>query len=187
MRYFSLLLIGLLLVTGCTLNSGPTGNTASDVSSASNLLPSISGYTRTDAASITDAITAAGGGASLLSGNLAVAGAITQIDRMLDCYREVGAVAANVYTQVDIASLLQSQLPRIGAVGVINQDRVVNNFLSCAVGSANTGFSAQDAQVQPCGGSGSLVVNNENITYVYAATSPDLCQAIQLHFDNLNR
>lgn len=187
MRYFSFVLIGLLLVAGCTLNSGPTGDTATDPSSARTLLPDIPGYTRTDATSITDAITAAGGGASVISGNLAVAGAITQIDRMLDCYREVGAVAANVYTQVDIASLLQSELPRLGAVGVINQDRVVNNFLSCAVGSANTAFSAQDAQVQPCGGSGSLVVNNENITYVYAATSPELCQAFQLHFDNLSR
>ncbi len=185
MRQFAFALICLLALAGCTLNSGTTGDTANDAGSAGTLLPDISGYTRTDAASITDAIAAAGGGASLLSGNLVAAGAITQIDRMLQCYRQVGAVAANVYTQVDIAGLLNSELPRVGAVGVINTDRVVNNFLGCAVGN-NGMLSAQSAEIEPCGGSGTLVVNNENITYVYAATTPALCQAFQQHFDRIS-
>jgi hypothetical protein len=184
MRKILCLLICLALVTGCSINVGSTGDRATDPSAARALLPQISGYTRTDADSITDALAATGAGAAALSGNLIVAGAIAQIDRMLQCYREVGAVAASVYTQLDIGSLLQNQVPRVGAVGVINQDRLVNNFMNCAVGRAG-GFSAQGAEIEPCGGSGSLVINNETIHYVYAATVPQLCQEFQLHFDRL--
>ncbi len=177
------LVLAVLVIAGCSLNTAPTGDTASDPGSAQSLLPSVPGYNQTNANSIADAITAVGGSASLVSGNLLSAAAITQIDRMLQCYQDVGAVAANVYTQNDISSVLQGEIPRLGAVGVVNQDRVVNNFLNCAVGTRGEGFDAQAAQVQPCGGSGSVVVNNETIYYVYAATAPELCQAFQQHFD----
>ncbi len=181
------LVLGLALVTGCSLNTAPTGNTSTDSASARNQLPAVAGYNQTDARSIADAVAVVGGGASVISGNLLSAAAIAQIDRMLQCYQDVGAVAASVYTQSDIGSVLQGQVPRVGAVGVVNQERVANNFLNCAVGTRGDTFGAQAADPQPCGGSGTFVVNNENMHYVYAATSPELCQAFQQHFDRLTR
>ncbi len=183
-RLFPLLLT-LLVVTACTFGAtGSTGDSASDPQAAQNLLPNLTGYNRTNADSITDAISAVSGGASLLSGNLLSAAAINRIDAMIQCYQDVGAVAANVYTQGDIASVVSGQLPRVGAVAVVNQDRAVNNFLNCAVGGGS-GLSAQSAEVEPCGGSGSKEYRGETIHYVYAATAPDFCQAVQAHFDNL--
>ena len=178
------LVIGVLTVFGCTfsLNSGPTGDTGNQSTSAQTFLPEISGYSRTDADSITDAITAVGGGASLISGNPALAAGIAKIDDMIQCYQNVGAVAANVYTQTDISSVLQGQVPRIGALAVVNQDRLGRNFLNCALGGSQA-FSAQAVEIEPCFGSGQFVREEETIYYVYAATAPGLCSSFQSHFD----
>jgi hypothetical protein len=177
-----------LVLVACNISIGgtaPTGDTASDPASARTLLPDVPGYTRTDATNITDAITTAGGGVALISGNAAVAALIVQLDRMMQCYQGVGAVAAQVYTQSDISGVLVGQVPRVGAVAVVNQDRLSRNFLSCALGNQPQGFSAQADQLQPCGGAGSRVVRGETIHYVYGASAPDLCQAFQGHFDTL--
>jgi hypothetical protein len=177
--------IALFIAVGCnfTLSTGPTGDTANQTTSAQTLMPNIAGYTRTNADSITDAITAVGGGASLISGNPALAAGIAKIDSMIQCYQDVGAVAANVYTQTDIGTVLQGQIPRVGAVAVVNQDRLSRNFLNCALGNQNQGFSAQSAAIEPCFGGDTFTKNGETITYVFAATDPSLCTAFQQHFD----
>ena len=176
--------IGIFTVFGCTfsLNTGPTGDTANQETSAQNFLPDISGYNRTNADSISDAITSVGGGASVISGNLPLSAAIAKIDDMIQCYQDVGAVAANVYTQSDISSVLQGEIPRLGALAVVNQDRLTRNLLNCAL-SGSEGFSAQTAAIEPCFGSGTFVRNGETIAYLYAATAPGLCSSFQAHFD----
>ena len=153
-----------------------TGNTSSDPSAAQQFVPELPGYLITNASNISTAVSTISGGASILSGNPIGAALIAQIDGMIACYQNVGAVAAKVYAQADIASLTQGQIPAIGALAVINQDRLVSNFLPCALGSGPNTFSAQADQ--PCSGSGSFVVNNETLWYLYAATKQDLCTAI---------
>ena len=154
---------------------GQPGNSANDPASAARYLPNLSalGYTQTDAANISQAITQVGGSASLITGNPVTAAMIQQIDSTIQCYRNVGAVAANVYTQADIASVLQGQVPRLGVLAVVNQDRVVNNFFNCVGGGAQ-GFQSQ-AAVQPCAGTGTFSANGETLHYLYAATDPALC------------
>jgi hypothetical protein len=183
-----LLLLGLalMLLTACTLdnvaNIAPTtANTSGDVGAAGTYMPNLAGYVTTDAANITDAIAAVGGSAALVTGNPIVAAAVAKIDQMISCYRGVGAVAARVYAQSDISTVLQGQLPVVGAIGIINNDRIVNNFLPCALQTQRT--EAQAAQPEPCGGSGSFVAaSGETITYVYAATSPVLCDQFRASF-----
>lgn len=186
-KYLLWLLAVTLMMTACTfsLNTGPTGDTANQSTSAQAFLPDISGYSRSDADSIGDAITSVGGGASLITGNPALAAAIVKIDDMIQCYQNTGAVAANVYTQIDLASVLQGEIPRIGVLAVINEDRISRNFLNCAL-SGSSGFSAQSATIEPCFGSGSLQREGETIHYLYAATAPGLCSSFQLHFDSLS-
>lgn len=175
-----------LLVGACSMVGGgsgsattsPTQNFSGDAGAAANYLPNLTGYTRHDVANIQDAVTAAGGGAALLSGNVAAAALITQLDRMIDCYRSRGAVAANVYTENNIAQVLEGQVPKVGALAVVNQNRVVNDFLSCALNQGSSdSFGAQ--AVQPCAGSGQFTANNETMLYIYAATDPQLCQLFQ--------
>jgi hypothetical protein len=182
-----LLLLAVLVIgvgAGCSRIGVPggaavptTGNTSSDVSSATQFVPEIPGYLSTNASNISTAISTITGGASVLTGNLVGSALIAQIDGMIACYQNVGAVAAKVYAQADIASLAQGTVPTIGALAVINQDRLVNNFLPCALGASAGNFSAQAVE-QPCSGSGSFVVNNETLWYLYAATKQELCTAI---------
>jgi hypothetical protein len=175
-----MMVIGLILIAAAACsqisplaNTVPTtGNTASDPSAAQQFLPNLPGYTSFDTANITSAITAAGGSGALITGNPVLAAAIAQIDGMISCYRNVGAVSARVYTENNIAGVIQGQIPKVGALAVINQDRIVNNFLSCALGG---NARAQGGGLQPCAGTGSFVANGETLHYIYAASDPALC------------
>jgi len=183
-KLFWLTGIVVLVIAGCTLGStAPTGDTASDPSAAQQFLPNLSGYNRTNAESLTGAVTSIGGGAALISGNPLLAAMIARVDTMMQCYQGVGAVAASVYTQVDLGQVIAGEFPKVGAVAVINQDRLSRNFLNCVIGGGAA--SAQSAGVEPCGGSGSKVVKNETITYIYGGTDPSFCVGVQQHFDSL--
>lgn len=189
-RRLIILLAALLLpmaLAACNLGESvagivpTTGDTAADAAAAQQFLPSVPGYNAMDADSLVDALSTVAGGGSLLTGNLAAAGLITQIDGMIQCYQNVGAAAARVYlpqNAVDVAGQIAAgMIPSAGVVAIINQDRLVNNFLSCAIGGGLQAFSAQDAQPQPCAASGTFVVNGQTLHYLYAATTPDLCAA----------
>lgn len=184
-RIFVLALVGLLLLSGLlsgcggniTINLVPTtGDTANDAASAQNALPNLSGYgyTMTNANSITDAIGAVGGGGALLTGNAPAAALIAKLDDMVRCYQNVGAVAAGIYTQADVSQLLQGDIPKAGALAVVNTTRLARNLLPCAL---NTGAELRSfaATIEPCTGSGSVIRSGETLDYIYAATDPELC------------
>lgn len=170
----------LAALVGCQV-VGTTGDTANDPEAAQQFVPpNIAGYNSTDATSVTDALTKAGAAGSLLTGNLPMAGAIAKLDTMIACYRNVGAVAARVYTDVNITA--NPTAPKVGVLAVINTTRLQNNLMACVL---NTNpFSAQSAGgIEPCGGSGDKIVNGETLNYVYAATTPELCATFQAQFN----
>jgi hypothetical protein len=170
----------LVAAVGCSLVQ-PTGDKATDVEAVQNFIPDLPDYNKNDADNIVDALSSVAGGTSLLSGNPLVAAAVAKIDDMIQCYQNVGAVTAQVYTQKTF-DITNPQPPAAGVLAIINQDRLRDNFLSCALSSGNQAFSAQSVTLEPCVGSGSFVVNNETITYLYAATMPSLCTAFAQHF-----
>jgi hypothetical protein len=182
MRRFYLLVVCVILVimAGCKVVP-TTGDKITDAASAENfIIQSIPGYTVTDAASVTQALSQAGVAGSFLSGNLPAAAAIAKIDSVVQCYKSVGAVAARVYTESNIVNTISGN-PKIGVLAVINTTRIGRNLLSCVL---NTGPSAQAAgTIEPCGGQGSFKVNNEDLQYLYAATTPELCQTFQANFN----
>ena len=170
----------MLLFAACdsiNVNIVPTtGDSSLDAAAAQSVMPNLSnyGYTSTDARNITDAIAAVGGTASLFTGNPAAAAAIAKIDDMIGCYQNVGAVAARVYTYTNIGELFQGQVPKVGALAVVNRDRIVSNLAACAL-NTGSGFSAQATQIEPCAGTGTLTRDGETLDYIYAATDPQLC------------
>jgi hypothetical protein len=178
-RLLTLILLALLLAAcgQVQLNVVPTtGDTAFDAASAQSQIPNFSnyGYSNIDASSITDAIGGLGGSAALVSGNPAAAAAILKIDDMIQCYESVGAIAAAVYAQADVAQLLEGQLPKAGAVAIVNRDRLAGNLLPCALNTGQ-GMRAMSAQIEPCAGAGTFVRQGATFDYVYAATDPELC------------
>ncbi len=175
-----ILMVALVAASCSQIGTGgnyPTQGSISDSASASRYLPNLPGYIATDVQSISDAVAAAGGSAALFSGNPVAAALIAQIDGMIDCYKSVGALAAKAYVQADIASVVEGNVPMFGAMAVINQDRIINNAIPCALG-AGVQRSQADAP-QPCASSGSFTVDGETLYYVYAASSITLCNMFQ--------
>jgi hypothetical protein len=172
------IVICTLMMSACSL--GATGDTANDAAAAQRYLPTVPGYTATNATNISSALSNLGSGASAITGNPALAVAIAQIDSMISCYQNVGAVAAQVYspTTYDIAS---PTIPGVGAVAVVNEDRIRDNFLACVVN--NDGAESFSAQAfEPCFSSGTFEANGDTFYYIYGGTANDLCTAFEQTF-----
>jgi hypothetical protein len=179
-RLFILMI--MLLVAGCSLVAS-TGDTQNDPTAAQQFLPNIVGYTATDAGDIASTLAKIAGGANLLSGNFVFAALVTKIDGMIQCYQNVGAVTARIYTQSAI-DITNPEIPGVGALAILNEDRLRDNFLQCALGSSDD-FSAQAAQIEPCFGVGDFQISGETLRYMYAATKPELCAAFEQHFTSI--
>ena len=132
----------------------------------------------------TDAITTAAGEGAAALDNPAISSAVTAVDGFIDCYTEVGAVSANIYTQVDLGDILSSGdlVPSVGTVAVVNQDLVQENFVACATGG-NT-FSAQSA-TEVCRGSGQFTANDDTFRYIFIGTNQAFCSQVETHFAGL--
>lgn len=166
-----LLLMIVMAVAACDQIAQPTGDSASDVDSAQNQLPAFAAYTSTDAASVKDALARALQVGSLGSGNIISAALIERLNTMADCLGNVGALAGRVYSSINP--------PAAGLLVLVNNERVANNLLSCAL---NPGAQAQTEgrqAVQPCASNGTYTDNGVSYTYIYAATDPSMCGAFE--------
>ncbi len=149
--------------------------------SASSFLPTVSGYTSSESASVSGALAAAGRTGVDLFASGVVEFAVEQVDDFIGCYSQAGAVSARVY--VSTADLLSGDVPPVGAVAVVNQSRVIDSLLACTIGGGSGSglFSAQSAS-GPCGSAGDFIANGERIGYVYAATDQRFCDVVAAHF-----
>lgn len=172
-----LLLILSVVLVACGGTTTTGSNT--DANSASAYLPTLSGYSVTEAETLTAALSAVADQGADLLGNPVVAAAVERIDDFIGCYQSVGAVSANIYTKADITTLLSGSVPSVGAVAVINRDRVADNLVACAAASVDE-VSAQSVSV--CTNSGSFVKNGDTFTYILAGTSEEFCNTVNSHF-----
>lgn len=177
-RWIVILLCILVAATGCDA-IGRTDDSKTDAEAAQSLMPTFTGYTSLPTENIQDAITKVIGAGTLATGNPLGAAATARIDAMITCYRDVGAVDARVF----VSNTLENGLPVAGVLGVVNNTRLVTNFLECSVDPGrDSGPTAQSAEPQPCTGTGNLTVNGESITYLYVASSQTLCTKFEDHF-----
>jgi hypothetical protein len=174
--------LALVLAACGGIAPGGDPTQVTDPQSAAAFLPALDGYTVTGADSISDAIAAAAGEGVDQFGNPMLEQVVTRIDNFIQCYEDVGAVSANIYTQVDLTqTITDGSLPAAGAVAVVNQDRVRENLLACITGGGEAGaFSAQSVSV--CQGSGSFESGGDTFTYVYVGTQESFCAAVNSHF-----
>lgn len=174
----TVLLVSLLVLVGC---QEETGDTDRDAAAAQSFFPSPSGYTVHETESIQQAISAAIG-ATALASNPPLAALVERTDTLLSCYRDVGAVDAQVYVEnISLDNISQTRFPVVGALVVINQDRVINNFAACVTSNPLEGVFAQ-AAAEPCTGNGSFDFEGDTITYAYAASDGQLCGIFSSHF-----
>ena len=166
-----LLLMIVMVVAACDQIAQPTGDSADDASSAQNQLPSFAAYTSTDADNVKDALARALQVGSIGSGNIISAALIERLNTMADCLGTVGALAGRVYSSVNP--------PAAGLLVLVNNERLANNLMSCAL---NPGAAAQTEgrqAVEPCASNGTYTENGVSYTYIYAATDPSMCGAFE--------
>ncbi len=173
MRY--ILLVALFVLAACQ----PQGS-ASDAAAAQRYLPNIIGYTASAADSLVSAITAAGAGGALTTGNVPLAAAIGRADAVYQCLKNTGAVDARVYLE----SPAQSIVPEAGVVIVINQERFNQNLLGCVASGAQA-QSAQRGVPEICADSGTFTQEGVSYQYLYVGAGARLCGFFSQHFSNL--
>lgn len=181
-----ILAMSIVLLVTAACSTAPTGDTAGDATAAQSFLPTLDGYSATEADSITEALSAAAGEGADIFGNEGVQVIVDRLDTFVACYQDVGAVSARVYTQANLGSLLGGNVPSVGAVAVVNQDRVRENFVACATGGQQQGFSAQSVSVEPCTGNGSFTSGGDSFSYIFAGSSGEFCNAVQNHFAGIS-
>ncbi len=158
-----------------------TGNMANDANSAQRLLPNLASYAATDVDTTVDGAFAAVGGATLMGGQIGITAAIAKAEQILQCFQDRGALAAKFYRQ----SYSTITEPKIGGALVINQSRISQEMINCALGGQEDSASAQTFSIEPCASAGTFEYEGDNISYVYVGSHSDVCAVFQLHFDNL--
>lgn len=177
MKLVSALLIILLLGAACS----DTGNTSSDALSAQRLLPNLANYAATDVDTTLDGAFAAVGGAALVGGQIGITAFVAKAEQILQCFQDRGAIAAKFYSQSDP----DNAIPQVGAVLIVNQSRINQEMINCALGGQEEAIAAQNLNIEPCASAGNITYQGDTISYVYAGSHPDVCALYQLHFDNL--
>jgi len=182
MRTAMVLLSVLLVVTACDMTR--RSGSSEDQDAAQQFFPRLPGYNVQQTDDLQNAIAAAMGGAAALGPGLPVTILIERVDSLIDCYREVGALDARVY--IEQITLENIDVPTAGALAIINQDRLRENFFACVASTPLDGLFAQSAQPEPCYGYGSFTsAGGDNISFVFAGTDTPLCNSFAAHFNGL--
>jgi hypothetical protein len=171
-----MLILTTLVLTAC----GETGDTSEDAGAAQSFIPSPSGYAEHETDDIQNAIAGTIAGASGATGNIPAVAVTGAVEGFVDCYRDVGAFDARLHIQN--INLSEGLAPTAGVVGVINQSRVLSNFVSCANPMGGAASAQGLSLFNPCANTGSFTAEGESFSYFYAATNTPLCQAYAQHF-----
>lgn len=158
----------LVLLAGCGLIAG--GNEPVEPPAAT-MLPTLAGYNTVEGQTLTGYISTASGGAALLSGQPELAATIAAVDEIVQCYQEVGAVRARVYSS-------ETDPLTAGAVAIADRNAVRDpaNFFHCVALQAGPSARAPGG-FEPCTASYTLE-REENAFYIlYAGTKPEVCRA----------
>jgi hypothetical protein len=179
------------------LNGSSQNSASSNTGNASAFLPAFNGYTNVGAQSVGDAFALLSGtglfdaqaagndttfsAQSLGAGTIATSIIVSRVDEFIECYRGVGAVDAQIYIKANINTFVNGDVPPLGAIAVINQDRLRDNLVSCAVSPNDpNAFSAQAAQ--PCGNFGTFRQAGETLYYIYAGTNTEFCNLVDTYY-----
>lgn len=167
-------LLAISLTMACSALRGPNHSQQDAAAAQRYLYHDIPGYSELDTLDAVFAIDQFVAGASLLSGNFLMAGLIERVGALGQCYRDAGALAARAYTHIAAG--------KYGLLLVVNQDRVMSNFLRCAT----RGPVIAQGATEHCLEVGGFRANDDQYLYIYAGTHSDFCAALGAHFAALS-
>lgn len=176
-----LALLGLVVLAACEA----TGDTNEDPEAAQNFFPTLENYSVYATDDMQDGISTALAGAGVASGNFMLSGLVLKIDDFIECYRDVGAFDARIYTEnitTEIVTGEGAPVPTVGFLVIVNEDRLARNLGPCLTTGASGDVRAMSAAPEPCTGNGQFTFNDESIGYLYVASDTPLCQQFATHF-----
>jgi hypothetical protein len=172
-RVFVMLVAVAILMGGAGLILGINQQDPA-VPPAEELLPDLADYNTVEGEALTNYISKLSGGAALLAGQPELALAVAAVDQIVDCYQDVGAVKARVYSkQQDPLSA------GIVAIGDRNELLDPKNLFNCvAPAIPNAGEPPIDqATIEPCRASYTLERDDGSMFYIiYAGSTEEICQ-----------
>jgi hypothetical protein len=170
-RVFVLMIAVAILMGGAGLVLG-INQQKSQVPPVEELLPDLQSYNTVEGERLTDYISKLSGGASLLAGQPELALAIATVDRVIDCYQEVGAVRARAYSNQD-APL------SAGVVAVGDRNKLLDpeNLFKCVTPAIPDGGQPDMPPIQMCSASYTLVRDDNGFYIIYAGTTEEICVA----------
>lgn len=139
---------------------------------AARLLPDLQTYRQVEGQTITSYIGALSEGAALLAVQPQLAVTIGAIDQVIDCYQDVGGVRARVYSRAE-------QPLQAGIVAVVDKTRVndPDYLFRCVTPAALNLEGAEEPYFEPCTAAYTLEREDGTFYIIYAASSPEVCQA----------
>ena len=158
----------LALLSGCDQLPGSSGPTAQPP--AVTMMPNLPGYNEVEGQTLTSYLGKLSGGSSLLTGHPELAATLMAVDAIVECYQQVGAVRARLYSN-------QASPLSAGTVAIADRKALLDpaNLFKCV--APNVGFQAQSVTIQPCAANYTLSRDGNEFYILYAGTTLEICQA----------
>ena len=152
----------VVIAAACDLSGRPGG--------APGLLPDVPNTDRIEGQQIVDYVSSLAEGGSLLTGNPVLAAGIAFVQRGLNCYQDIGAVAVRAY--VDKSFALST-----GVVAIVDRAALTDpgNFVKCMSGGQQ-GIGPQ-ATLTVCTKSYTLNKDDTEYDIAYIGTTQEMCDA----------
>lgn len=163
-----LVIVALIALTWTFAEEFRSGNSDDPVDLILPLLPD---YRTVEGQTLTSYVTGLAEGAALLSGQPQLAIAVGVVDRVADCYQDVGGVRSRLYSQV--GNPLASGLVVVADAQRVRDPEIV---LRCVAPTALALEGAGESVIEPC--AGTYVMNHDGRDYyiAYVATTNDVCR-----------
>lgn len=138
---------------------------------AARLLPDLPAYRQVEGQTLTSYIGALSEGAALVAGQPQLAVTVGVVDQAIDCYQEVGAVRARLYSH--------GERPlEAGLVAIVDDARIndPSNLFRC-VAPATLDLEGSDEPVlEPCTAAFTLVREGHTFHVIYAGSTYSVCR-----------
>lgn len=162
-RQIGSIALALLLIVAACDTGGTQGGAAA-------LLPDVPNAKIVEGQTISEYIASLASGATLLTGNPALAAGIEFAQGAINCYQEIGAVAVRIYS--DLTFPLST-----GMVAIVDRNAVTDlgNVARCLGGGRQ---SSAQATLEVCVNSYTLNKDDNEFYIAYVGTTAEMCSAI---------
>jgi hypothetical protein len=165
---FLFVVVLVMVLIGCNLlDSPPSGEPP-----AAQMLPDLPGYKVIEGQQLTGYLSNLPGGEALLQDKPELASALTTVEQMIDCYQEVGAARARIYSS-------ESNPLSAGAVAIADRKALLSpaNLFKCVGPGKQMQTMGTTIGIKPCSANYTLTRDDNEFYIIYAGTNTEICHA----------